>query len=89
MSWNPDQQLMEYAREEESHDLSNERWHASSNHWRIDMPLHELEDWLVPRRPISSHSTAVPPFTIKLSVAKTHHLRKGIQEGLEKSIESS
>jgi hypothetical protein len=89
MSRDTDEELMKYAREEESHNLSDKRWHASPNHWRIDMPFHELEDWLVPRRPISSDSTTVPPISIEFSVSKTHDFCKGIQERLEESIESS
>ena len=89
MSRNADQELMKHAREKESHDLGDQGWHASSDHRRINMSLHELEDWLVPGRPISSHPTAVPPFPIELPIAKAHDLCKGVQERLEESVETS
>lgn len=52
------------------------------------MSPHEMIDRFVPSAPIIAYRGTVPPFGIELSISESHHLRQGIEDGLEDSKET-
>lgn len=57
MCWNSDKKLVQESRKNKNDDLRQDRRDSTADHRGVDVPFHEVVNWLVPARPVDSNAS--------------------------------